>query len=337
MDRRIIKTKRSLKEALIELMNEKSFEKITVTEICDRAYTSRITFYTYYTDKYSLLHDIFMDQEIKGEQTFVELQKNNNPKRDPVTGINNLVQVLSQINIPGVKSTSYLLRNTDLLFFYFNFLNENLEKLEKEFSSSMTTDYTLKNLNTFLILGLWGYIHADSQDNIPQKTIDEVCRLIEDLMNSRIFRPRQPGDPELAIPKAEPLMGDPRSASGTARAADARKTAARSSGTKAEKTRNAGGKAASARSAAAETAKSGDGSGQLYADDNSGQYNFFDDEQLWNTGMPIASEKRTVYHSEAQNADELSEKGETAGIPRSGERSSHPGKKKGGSSAGNRS
>ena len=209
MDRRIIKTKRSLKEALIELMNEKSFEKITVTEICDRAYTSRITFYTYYTDKYNLLHEIFMDQESKAEEKFAALQEQNNPQRDPAIGINNLVTILTGINIPGIKSSSYLLRNTDLLFFYFKFLTENLEKLETEFADQMTTDYTLRNLNTFLILGLWGFIHADDQEDISEKTMNEVCALIQDLMTSNIFRKRKPEDPYQTAGRLEESESNP--------------------------------------------------------------------------------------------------------------------------------
>ena len=48
MDKRILKTKRNLKQTLLSMMDEKPFEKIGVTELCNRAETSRITFYTYY-------------------------------------------------------------------------------------------------------------------------------------------------------------------------------------------------------------------------------------------------------------------------------------------------
>lgn len=56
-DLRIQKTRRDLRNAIIELIKEKSIEKISVTEICDKAMVNRMTFYKYYEDKFSLLDD----------------------------------------------------------------------------------------------------------------------------------------------------------------------------------------------------------------------------------------------------------------------------------------
>lgn len=47
-DLRIIKTKEALEEALLTLLNEKSLDSITVTEICRLAKINRGTFYTHY-------------------------------------------------------------------------------------------------------------------------------------------------------------------------------------------------------------------------------------------------------------------------------------------------
>ena len=47
-DRRIRRTKRLLRQALAELMNEKDFKDITVKEITDRADLNRGTFYFHY-------------------------------------------------------------------------------------------------------------------------------------------------------------------------------------------------------------------------------------------------------------------------------------------------
>ena len=53
-DIRIVKTKRHLKQALVKMLEDTPFEKLTVAELCRRAETSRITFYTHYDDKYDL-------------------------------------------------------------------------------------------------------------------------------------------------------------------------------------------------------------------------------------------------------------------------------------------
>lgn len=50
-DRRIRRTRDTLGDALVELMQEKPFDNITVQEVLDRADVSRTTFYTHYRDK----------------------------------------------------------------------------------------------------------------------------------------------------------------------------------------------------------------------------------------------------------------------------------------------
>jgi len=54
-DPRITRTRSLLFNALGELMREKSFESITVSEITDRATLNRVTFYAHFQDKYDLL------------------------------------------------------------------------------------------------------------------------------------------------------------------------------------------------------------------------------------------------------------------------------------------
>ena len=51
MDRRILRTRDTLGEALVGLIREKPFDEITVQEILDRAGVERSTFYTHYRDK----------------------------------------------------------------------------------------------------------------------------------------------------------------------------------------------------------------------------------------------------------------------------------------------
>ena len=48
-DRRIIKTKKAIYEALVELMQKKKLNSITVTELAAHADINRKTFYTYYS------------------------------------------------------------------------------------------------------------------------------------------------------------------------------------------------------------------------------------------------------------------------------------------------
>lgn len=54
-DRRSKRTRRSISDALIELMLEKNYDTITVQDIIDRANVGRSTFYAHYLDKEDLL------------------------------------------------------------------------------------------------------------------------------------------------------------------------------------------------------------------------------------------------------------------------------------------
>lgn len=54
-DIRITKTHKALADALITLIEKKSFNKITVNDICQEALVSRSTFYLHFEDKYQLM------------------------------------------------------------------------------------------------------------------------------------------------------------------------------------------------------------------------------------------------------------------------------------------
>ncbi len=64
-DRRVRYTKMILKQTLIELLEKKTIEKITVKEICDLADLNRSTFYAHFKDPYDLLGQI--EEELLGE------------------------------------------------------------------------------------------------------------------------------------------------------------------------------------------------------------------------------------------------------------------------------
>ena len=54
-DRRVQKTQRLLRDALVSLIHEKSYDSIAVKEILDRANVGRSAFYAHFHDKHALL------------------------------------------------------------------------------------------------------------------------------------------------------------------------------------------------------------------------------------------------------------------------------------------
>jgi AcrR family transcriptional regulator len=65
VDRRIAKSQKAIKNALIELMSEKSLDDITIQDISDRANVSRGTIYLHYEDKYDLLDKLIEEHIIE--------------------------------------------------------------------------------------------------------------------------------------------------------------------------------------------------------------------------------------------------------------------------------
>ena len=60
-DRRVRRTRRILREALVALVIERGYERITVQDVLDRADVGRSTFYTHFRDKDALFLSCFDD------------------------------------------------------------------------------------------------------------------------------------------------------------------------------------------------------------------------------------------------------------------------------------
>ena len=54
-DLRVRRTKKALFDAFLKLLGEKSFDEITINELCDTAGIRRATFYKHYSDKFDFL------------------------------------------------------------------------------------------------------------------------------------------------------------------------------------------------------------------------------------------------------------------------------------------
>lgn len=59
IDRRVLRTREALRDALSELIQEKGYDEITIEEITERANIGRATFYLHYKDKEDLLMEEF--------------------------------------------------------------------------------------------------------------------------------------------------------------------------------------------------------------------------------------------------------------------------------------
>lgn len=61
IDRRTLYTRNVIKNALLEALGEKSFDQITITEICKRAEITRATYYLHYSSLTDVLDELLFD------------------------------------------------------------------------------------------------------------------------------------------------------------------------------------------------------------------------------------------------------------------------------------
>ncbi len=187
MDKRIQKTKDNFRATLSQLIQEKPFEKINVKEICERAHTSRVTFYTYYGDKYDLLSDLFDSIKEQVKENFKTLQEKTNPSNSFVTSLKNILTAVMTSESASF-STTYLVNNMDMTYFYFRFLMDCVGQFEIEYPQESRTSYPLQKINAFIVLGLWGFLHVDDGKTTEKESMDDVMHLIEDIASSNIFQ-----------------------------------------------------------------------------------------------------------------------------------------------------
>jgi AcrR family transcriptional regulator len=60
-DRRVQRTRRALREALIALVLERGWDGVSIQDLCERADVGRSTFYTHFADKDDVIGDGFAD------------------------------------------------------------------------------------------------------------------------------------------------------------------------------------------------------------------------------------------------------------------------------------
>lgn len=76
-DRRILMTKRMLKDSLIEMLKEKDIYHISIRELCERANVNRTTFYNHYENQFALLDEMEKDLLNSIEETIENVAESN--------------------------------------------------------------------------------------------------------------------------------------------------------------------------------------------------------------------------------------------------------------------
>ncbi len=189
-DRRIVKTKKSLKEAMIIMLGKKDFEHITITELCREAEVSRITFYSHYNDKYALLDEIFDDMLKLGTEDYYRRQRENNPTGRLAAGYVNMLDAILQL----YSDRFDFFRHTDpeknpyLASRLYSIVLETVEQHTLHVKKRMRLKYSPKKIAGFVCFGMFGFVNESREENTPMDELLPQARvLLTDLIRSGIL------------------------------------------------------------------------------------------------------------------------------------------------------
>ncbi|WP_414050759.1 TetR/AcrR family transcriptional regulator [Macrococcus animalis] len=167
-DRRIRKTKKSIRNAVLELMLEKPFENITVNDIAAQADINRGTFYLHYIDKYELLEVI----ENEMIERIITLQQ--------TMDINKIIQENNLFQEMFIKKIMYILKEDKLFFkvmlhpslnttFEYKFrkiIQENFERLiDLEYIQGVPFKYYFSFISSAQIGVIKQWVRTDMQES----------------------------------------------------------------------------------------------------------------------------------------------------------------------------
>lgn len=97
-DRRILRTRNALGDALIQLMQERPFDAITVQQVLDRANVSRATFYAHFRDK----DDLFLSDVEDFLDTMGTLLNRRGAPRTRLAPVEELFAHIA--DVPGIQA-----------------------------------------------------------------------------------------------------------------------------------------------------------------------------------------------------------------------------------------
>ncbi len=193
VDKRIVKTRKNIKETLIEVLQQTPFEKITVAELCRRGQTSRITFYTYYDNKYALINEMLADYIREADRDYHELQKMNNPTGDGLIGYENLLECILRLFYRNVRFFSHATpeENPYLFSAFFNHVVASVDDYLQR-HTKLVAQYPTRETAALLCNGLLGVINVCSQEKRAPGELRRIVRaMYNDILTSNLFRKQE--------------------------------------------------------------------------------------------------------------------------------------------------
>lgn len=174
-DKRVLKTRKAITTAFMELTLEKDMQKITVSDIAERAVINRSTFYLHYADAKEVLDDI--------ENNISEIVHNCFSKFDTSDIYNSTYNMF--IAMTGILDETPAFKNFMLHSFSSGYITINLKKT----LTDMALHTVLKKASTYdaekmriaisyMVSGIVDTYILWAKDDKPKCSLEEFCRYI---------------------------------------------------------------------------------------------------------------------------------------------------------------
>ena len=186
-DLRVVKTKNSLNEAFFELLSKKTFEEITVNELCQAAGVRRATFYKHFEDKNDFLFKAVRMLRVKFDTTVWQGDKPGTTKKYYVEYVRELVLYIDEHFLAAKKVLQSNIRENIVHIIALQNYEETKERLEKSLMEGISLPASVESTSLMLVGGvthiLINWIVNDRKDSIEylSKEIEAlVSALIKD-------------------------------------------------------------------------------------------------------------------------------------------------------------
>lgn len=168
-------TKKAIVDTFVKLLNEQSFDKITVTDIVNECGINRNTFYYYYQDMYALVDELFR----------YETQRMIDEHREYATWVEGFLE-----------ATSFMRENKTAIYHLYASINrDRLEEYIFGIARTTVTDFIkaqakgldvadqdIEDLSTLYTVSLEGmaieWLHTGMQRD-PETYINNIARLLD--------------------------------------------------------------------------------------------------------------------------------------------------------------
>lgn len=175
-DRRVLKTKRAIRNALAQLLVEKELDEITVKDVADTADINRKTFYNYYTGIHQVIDEIESGIVFTFDQAIREVDARRDTK-NPYVFFEKITAILNQ----DLDFYSHLFRMRGNLSLSYKITTLLKTKILKSFLQEHSCDP--QEAEIFVEYAVWGMMAVyeswfNSQRSTPLEEISQKLSVV---------------------------------------------------------------------------------------------------------------------------------------------------------------